>query len=65
MVQQYQISVDTLTNNFLDSLKERFPHAKLDIRVKSPEPFNGLTEKEFWDVIACFDWSDAEDDAAV
>jgi Protein of unknown function (DUF4240) len=65
MTQQYHISIDTLTNNFFDTLKERFPHANLDIRVKSSEPFNGLTEKEFWATIACFDWSDAENDAAV
>ena len=65
MTQQYNISIDTLTHSFLDTLKERFPHAKLDIQVKSSEPFNGLTDKEFWSVIACFDWSNAEDDAAV
>lgn len=65
MTQQYNISVDTLTNNFFDTLKERFPHAKLDIRVKSSEPFNGLTEKEFWSIMDCFDWSDAENDADV
>lgn len=68
MTEQYNISIDTLTHSFLDTLKERFPHAKLDIQVKSSEPFNGLTEKEFWAVIACFDWSngdDVENDAAI
>jgi Protein of unknown function (DUF4240) len=62
---QYHVSVDNLTNNFLDNIKEQYPHAELEINVKTPKPFEGLTEKAFWDIIACFDWSDSEDDAAV
>jgi hypothetical protein len=65
MTQQYHLSIDTLTNNFFETLKERFPHAKLDISVKAPETFNGLTEKEFWTIIASFDWSDPENNAAI
>jgi hypothetical protein len=65
MTQQYHLSIDTLTNNFFDTLKERFPHAKLDIQVKTSEAFNGLSEKDFWAIIATFDWSDPENDAAI
>ena len=65
MTQQYHISIDTMTNNFLDTLREHYPHAQLDIRIKTPEPFEGLTENDFWAIIACFDWSDAEDDESV
>ena len=65
MTQQYNISVDTLTTTFFDTLKERFPHANLDIRVKPQASFNGLTEADFWAIIACFDWSEPDNDAAV
>jgi hypothetical protein len=65
MTQQYHLSTDTLTNNFFETLKERFPHAKVDIQVKISETFNGLTEKDFWTIIAAFNWSDPEDDAAI
>jgi hypothetical protein len=65
MTQQYHLSTDTLTNNFFETLKERFPHAKVDIQVKTSEAFNGLTEKDFWAIIAAFNWADAEDDAAI
>jgi Protein of unknown function (DUF4240) len=65
MTQQYHLTIDTLTNNFFDTLKERFPHAKLDIQVKTTEAFNGLSEKDFWAIIATFDWSDPENDAAI
>lgn len=47
MTQQYHLSLDTLTNSFFDTLKERLPHAKLDIQVKTSEAFNGLNEKDF------------------
>jgi hypothetical protein len=62
---QYHVSVDNLTDNFLENIKEHHPHAELEIKVKTPKQFDGLTEKAFWDIIACFEWSDSEDDAAV
>ena len=65
MMQQYHLSVDSLTNNFLETLKEQYPHAQLDIRVETTTTFEGLTEKEFWKIIACFDWSDSENDKSV
>ena len=64
-MQQYHLSVDSLTNNFLETLKEQYPHAQLDIRVETTTTFEGLTEKEFWKIIACFDWSDSENDESV
>jgi Protein of unknown function (DUF4240) len=65
MTQQYHISIDTLTPNFLETLKERYPHGKLDIRVKATETFSGLSEKDFWAVIEQFNWSDSENDEMV
>jgi Protein of unknown function (DUF4240) len=65
MTQQYHLSTDTLTNNFFETLKERFPHAKVDIQIKVSEGFNGLTEKDFWAIIAALNWSDPEDDATI
>ncbi len=65
MQQQYHVSVDNLTDNFLVNIKEHYPHAELEIKVKTPNTFEGLTEKAFWDIIACFDWSDTEDDTAI
>lgn len=65
MTQQYHLSVDSLTNNFLETLKEHYPHAQLDIRVKTTTTFEGLTEEEFWKIIACFDWSDSENDESI
>ena len=62
---QYLVSVDNLNDNFLSSIKEQHPHAELEIKVKTPKTFDGLTEKAFWDIIARFDWSDAEADEAV
>jgi hypothetical protein len=55
---QYHVSVDNLTDNFLANIREHHPNAELEIKVKTPKTFEGLTEKAFWDVISCFDWSD-------
>lgn len=65
MTLQYHLSVESLTNNFLETLREQYPHAQLDIRVKTPKTYDGLTDKEFWAIIACFNWADAENDEAV
>ena len=65
MTQEFHLSIDTLNNNFVETLKERFPHADLDIKVKTTESFNGLTDETFWDIVACFDWSDPENDDAI
>lgn len=62
---QYHVFVDNLSDNFLSNIKEHYPHAELEIKVKTPKTYEGLTENAFWDIIACFDWSDEEDDAAV
>jgi hypothetical protein len=65
MTQQYHLSTDTLTNNFFETLKERFPHAKVAIEIKTSESFNGLTVSDFWNIIAHFDWTDSENDAQI
>ncbi len=62
---QYHVSVDNLSDNFLENIKEHYPHAELEIKVKAPEAFEGLTEKAFWDIIACLDWTDSDDDEAI
>lgn len=61
----YNLSIDNITDNFLETLREQYPHAQLDIRVKQPKMIDGLTEEAFWDIIARFNWSDPENDAAV
>lgn len=65
MVSQYHLSVDNITYNFLESLREHYPHAQLEIKVKPQDKVEGLTEDKFWHLIALFDWSDSENDAAI
>jgi hypothetical protein len=65
MTLHYNLSIDNITDSFLQTLREQYPHAKLEIRVKSPKIINGLTENAFWDIIACFNWSDPDNDEAV
>ena len=62
---QYHVSVDNLTENFLANIKENYPHAELEIKVKTSNTFDGLTEQAFWAIITLFDWVDADNDAAV
>ncbi len=61
MIQQYQVSVDSLSDNFLANLQEHYPHAQLEIKVKTPKYFEGLNETEFWNIIALFDWKNDDD----
>jgi Protein of unknown function (DUF4240) len=65
MVSQYHLSVDNINNNFLESLREHYPHAQLEINVKPQETVEGLTENGFWNLIALFDWSDFDNDDAI
>ncbi len=65
MIQEYQISVDTLSDNFLSNLQEHYPHANLEIKVKTPKSFDGLGEADFWNIIALFDWTNSENDDAI
>jgi hypothetical protein len=65
MTQQYQVSVDNLSDNFLATLREHYPHAQLEIKVKTPKAFQGLDEASFWNIISLFDWSNPENDDVV
>lgn len=65
MTLHYNLSIDNITDGFLEAIREQYPHATLDIRVKPPKLVVGLTEKAFWDIIALFNWSDPENDATV
>jgi hypothetical protein len=65
MVHQYQVSVESLNDNFLINLQEHYPNAQVEIKVKTPTPFEGLSEIEFWHIISLFDWSNPDDDAAI
>ena len=63
--QVYHISVDRLDEQFLESLREKYPHASLEIKVGEAAHSGGLTEEQFWSLIECLDWSNAGDDNAV
>jgi Protein of unknown function (DUF4240) len=65
MTQQYQVSVDNLSDSFLATLREHYPHAQLEIKVKTPKAFQGLSETAFWNIIALLDWSNPEDEGTV
>ena len=65
MTSQYNVTIDSLSDGFIDTLREHHPHASLEIRVKKYKDTVGLTEKKFWEIISSFDWSDAENDSAV
>ncbi len=65
MTQQFQLSTDNLTDSFWLALKEKFPHAHLDIRISSPKNFDGMTEKDFWTIISLFNWANEENDDLV
>jgi hypothetical protein len=65
MTQQYQVSVDNLSDSFLATLREHYPHAQLEIKVKTPKAFQGLNETSFWNIISLFDWSNPENNDVV
>ena len=63
----YNLSVDNLTHSFLENIKEHYPLADLEIRIKQKKTNNPhiLTEQGFWDIISLFDWTDEEDNDRV
>ena len=63
--QVYHLSVDTLDEQFLESLREKYPHASLEIKVGVTPREGGLTEDQFWSLIELLDWSKDGDDNAV
>lgn len=61
----YRISVGNLDEHFVESLREKYPNAALEIKVNaSPQP-GGLTESQFWAIIDMLDWSKEGDSDAV
>lgn len=65
MIQEYHLSTDTITPNFLENIREHYPHAQVEIRVTAPKNVECLTEKKFWELIEIFDWTKADDDNAI
>jgi hypothetical protein len=63
--QVYHISVDTLDEQFLESLREKYPHASLEIKVGVTSKAGSLTDDQFWSLVERLDWSQAGDDEAV
>jgi len=65
MAETIHISVDNLNEHFLDNIKEQYPNASLEIKVKATTPKDALKEKEFWEIIHLLDWSDNQEDELV
>jgi hypothetical protein len=60
--QVYHISVDTLDEQFLESLREKYPHASLEIKVGAISREGGLNEDQFWSFLELLDWSKSGND---
>lgn len=61
----YRISVGNLDEHFVESLREKYPNAALEIKVDaSPQP-GSLTEPQFWEIIKMLDWAKEGDSDAV
>ncbi len=54
------ISPDTIQD-----LQEKYPNASVQIELSEKPVHGGLSEQEFWDLIALLDWSKKGDDTAV
>ncbi len=63
MVDLYQIPVERMNDQFLESLREKYPHSLAEIRFVQQPPV--LSDAEFWGVIDRLDWSKEGDDDAV
>ena len=63
--QVFHLSTDTIDEQFLESLKEQYPHAALKIEVGPRTDDEGLTEDEFWTMIELLDWSKEGNNDAV
>jgi hypothetical protein len=53
----YRISTDNLDEHFVESLREKYPHASLEIKVNASSKSGGLSEKQFWALVELLDWS--------
>ncbi|MCW5923787.1 MAG: DUF4240 domain-containing protein [Saprospiraceae bacterium] len=61
----YRLSTDTLDEHFVESLREKYPHASLEIKVSVSPQSGGLSEKQFWSLMELLDWSKEGDSNAV
>ncbi|HRD79554.1 MAG TPA: DUF4240 domain-containing protein [Saprospiraceae bacterium] len=52
-----RVSVDTLDERFVESLREMYPHASLEIKVDRSPRQDLPSEKEMWALIQLLDWS--------
>lgn len=61
----FHLNTRDLTPQFIEDLQKRFPSSDLEIQVgELPEP-PVFTEKDFWEVLSCLDWSKEGDDEGV
>ncbi len=65
MFDTIHISVDHLNEGFIERLREHYPHASLEIKVGEKQENGGLTEEQFWEMIALLDWSKGDDNEAI
>ena len=65
MAQTIHISVDNLNEDFLDNIKEQYPNASLEIKVKTTATKEGLKDVEFWEIIDLLDWSKNQSDELI
>lgn len=65
MAQTINISVDNLNEHFLDNIKEQYPNASLEIKVKSENVKGALKESQFWKIISLLDWSKKKDELII
>jgi hypothetical protein len=52
-----RVSVDTLDERFVESLREMYPHASLEIKVDRSPKQDLPSEQEMWALIQLLDWS--------
>lgn len=53
----YRLSTAALDEHFVESLREKYPHASLEIKVNASPQLGGLSEKQFWSLMELLDWS--------
>lgn len=61
----YRLSTAALDEHFVESLREKYPHASLEIKVNTSSKLGGLSEKQFWSLMELLDWSKEGDSSAV
>lgn len=61
----YRLSTTALDEHFVESLREKYPQASLEIKVSVSPQSGGLSEKQFWSLMELLDWSKEGDSNAV